>query len=108
MSINLFQFIIAAVLITLGIAVMILQTFGIFRIHYVLNRMHAAAMGDTLGIFLIVAGLMVIYGFSMASAKLFALIVLFWSASPVCAHLLSKLEVHTNEHLEEECEVSEE
>ena len=107
MNVNMIQFLIAAILIALGVLVMALQTFGIFRNRYVLNRMHAAAMGDSLGIFLVVAGLMVMWGFSMASAKLFVLVILFWFASPVCSHLLSKLEVFTNDHLEEECEVPE-
>lgn len=105
MNVNIVQFLIAAVFIVLGVVVMALETFGIFRIRYVLNRMHAAAMGDSLGIFLIVVGVMVMFGFSMASVKLITLVVLFWFASPVCSHLLARLEASTNEHLEEDCEV---
>ncbi len=108
MNVSIVRLVIASVLIALGIVVMAVQTFGIFRLRYVLNRMHASAMGDSLGIFLIIAGLIVIFGFSLASAKLFTMIILFWFASPVCAHLLSKLEVNTNDHLEDECEVPEE
>lgn len=105
MNISVLRFIIAAVLIIIGILIMVIQTFGIFRIHYVLNRMHSAAMGDSLGTLMIMAGLIVIYGFSYASLKLLFILILFWFASPVCAHLLAKLEVSTNERLEEECEV---
>lgn len=107
MNISVIRFLIAAVFIILGVLVMAIQTFGVFRIKYVLNRMHASAMGDSLGIFLIVVGLMIVFGISMASLKLFFLVVLFWFAAPVCSHLLSKLEVATNDHLEEECEVPE-
>lgn len=105
MSISVVRFLIAAVLIMVGILIMVIQTFGVFKIHYVLNRMHSAAMGDSFGIFMIILGLLVIYGFSYASVKLLFILVLFWFASPVCAHLLAKLEVSTNEQLEEECEV---
>ncbi|MCD8019234.1 MAG: monovalent cation/H(+) antiporter subunit G [Clostridiales bacterium] len=108
MSINVVQFVIAAIFIVAGIIITAIQTFAVFRFDYVLNRMHGAAMGDSLGILLIIAGLLVIYGISFASLKLIAIIVVFWFASPVCSHLLSKLEVNTNEHLEEECEVPEE
>ena len=108
MNVSMLRFAIAAIFILLGIVIMVLQVIGVFRNRYVLNRMHAAAMGDSLGLGLIVLGLIIIYGFSMASLKLFVLIVLFWFASPVCAHLLSRMEVHTNEHLEKECEVPEE
>lgn len=108
MNISLAQFIIAAVLIMIGILIMAIQTFGVFKLHYVLNRMHAAAMGDSLGIFMIILGLIVIFGVSYASVKLMLVLVLFWFASPVCSHLLTKLEVSTNEHLDEECEVPKE
>lgn len=40
------------ILIAVGLFVYITATFGLFRFHYVLNRMHAAALGDTLGILL--------------------------------------------------------
>lgn len=105
MNISLVRFIIAAILIMIGILIMAIQIFGVFKLNYVLNRMHAAAMGDSLGIFMIIIGLIVIFGFSYASLKLLTVLVLFWFASPVCSHLLAKLEASTNECLEEECEV---
>lgn len=108
MSISPVRFIIAAILIMTGILIMVIQTFGVFRLKYALNRMHAAAMGDSLGIMMIILGMMVIYGFSFASLKLLTVLVVFWFASPVCSHLLAKLEVSTNEQIEEECEVPEE
>ena len=106
MNISLIRFIIAAVLIMIGILIMVIQTFGVFKLSYALNRMHAAAMGDSLGIMMIV--LMVIYGISFASLKLLTVLVVFWFASPVCSHLLAKLEVSTNEQIEDECEVPKE
>ena len=38
------------VLVGLGLFVYVVSVFGLFRFQYVLNRMHAAALGDTLGI----------------------------------------------------------
>ena len=105
MSISLIRFIPAAIFIIAGVVIMALQTFGIFKIRYALNRMHSAAMGDSLGIFLLVIGLAIIYGFSMPTLKLLSIIVLFWFASPVCSHLLANLEVFTNDKITEECEV---
>ena len=95
----------AAVLILLGVVVMAVATFGVFRIRYVLNRMHASAMIDSLGLLLIVAGLGLLYGFSMATLKLVFIVTLFWCASPVCAHLLMDLEADTNENLSARCEI---
>ena len=95
----------AALCLVAGVIIMIVATIGVFRFHFVLNRMHAAAMGDTLGMLFILLGLMIKNGLTLTSAKLLMIIVFFWFASPVCSHLVSKLEVDTHEHLEEECEI---
>ncbi len=99
MTINTLTFLVAATLIIAGIGVLIVGIFGIFRIKYVLNRLHAAAMLDSLGLLLIAAGVIVIRGFSYDSAKLLMTIALFWIASPVCSHLLVTLEAATNQNL---------
>ncbi len=91
----------AAGLLVLGLFFEILAVFGVNRFHRALNRMHAAAMGDTLGIFFVLLGLMVIRGFSMDSLKLFLVVAFFWIASPVSGHMISRLEAMTNEELGE-------
>ena len=58
-----------------------------------------AAMGDTLGILFVFAGLIVMRGFSMDSLKLFLVILFFWSAGPVSGHMISRLEAMTDEEL---------
>lgn len=108
MTISIVRFIPAAILIVLGLFIMALQTFGIFRIKYALNRMHSAAMGDSLGILLIAAGVAIIYGFSLSTVKLLSIVALFWFASPVCSHLLAKLEASTNARLSDDCQLPEE
>ncbi len=89
----------AALCLVAGVIIMIVATIGVFRFHFVLNRMHAAAMGDTLGMLFILLGLIIKNGLTLTSAKLLMIIVFFWFASPVCSHLVSKLEVDTHEHL---------
>lgn len=95
----------AAASILFGVVIMIIATIGVNRFHYVLNRMHAAAMGDTLGIMFVLLGLIIHNGFTFVSTKLLLIIVFFWTASPVCSHLISNLEVQTNPDLEKECEI---
>ena len=90
----------AACLVT-GLVFMILAVFGVNRFHRALNRMHAAAMGDTLGILFVFAGLILIRGFSMDSLKLFLVILFFWTAGPVSGHMISRLEAMTDENLGE-------
>ncbi len=80
---------------------MILAVFGVNRFHKALNRMHAAAMGDTLGILFVFLGLILVRGISFDSLKLFLVILFFWMASPVSGHMVSRLEAMTDEELGE-------
>lgn len=93
------KFIIAAFFLITGIAIMALAVFGVNRFDKALNRMHSAAMGDTLGILFVFLGLIILRGFSLDSLKLFLLILFFWVASPVSGHMISRLVVSTNEDL---------
>ena len=102
------RFFIGAFSIIIGIVAAVAAVFGMYRFSYVLNRMHAAAMCDTLALASVMIGLIVIYGISFASLKLVLIILFLWFASPVSSHLISRLEVTIHEHLEEECEVPEE
>ena len=102
------RFISGVSLLLLGLCLFVLQIFGVFKFKYVLNRMHAAAMGDTLGIGVCLIGLMILSGWNATSLKMALIIVFLWMASPVASHLISRLEVVTNEQLEEECELPQE
>lgn len=95
------QWILAAGRLLIGLIFMITAVFGVNRFKKALNRMHAAALGDTLGILFVILGLILIRGFSVDSLKLFLVILFFWIASPVSGHMLSRLEVMTNEDLGE-------
>ncbi|MDE6516877.1 MAG: monovalent cation/H(+) antiporter subunit G, partial [Acetatifactor sp.] len=44
------RFLAGGALLLLGLGIFVIEMIGVFRFRYVLNRMHAAAMGDTLGI----------------------------------------------------------
>lgn len=90
------RFILGVCLIILGISIFFSQIVGVFRFHYVLNRMHAAAMGDTLGLSACLVGLMIMNGFNFTTVKLMLVIAFLWMASPVASHLISQLEVTTS------------
>ena len=99
------QLIAGGILIVTGLLTMCAAVLGVFRFHYVLNRMHAAAMGDTMGIGASLAGLMILFGFQFVTLKLALVLIFLWCASPVSSHLISRLEYITNEKLEKYCEV---
>lgn len=97
--------IIGAVLVFIGLFVILTGVLGVYRFKYVLNRMHAAALIDTLGLLFVLVGLIVILGLSAHSLKLLVIIVFMWMASPVMSHLTARAEVMTHPHLQDECEV---
>ena len=88
-----------------GLVIFFTEIFGAFHFRYVLNRMHVAAMGDTLGIASCLIGLIIFSGINFTSLKLLLIIVFLWFASPVSSHVLARLEVATNENLESHCAV---
>lgn len=91
------RFLAGALLLLCGLGIFLIEMIGVFRFKYVLNRMHAAAMGDTLGIGFSLVGLILLNGFNFTSLKLLLVIVFLWFASPVSSHLIARLEVTTNE-----------
>jgi multicomponent Na+:H+ antiporter subunit G len=99
------RFLVGAGMLLVGLTIFLLQIFGVFKFKYVLNRMHAAAMGDTLGIGISLTGLIILSGLNVTSLKMALIIVFLWLASPVSSHLISRLEVTTNENLREHCEL---
>lgn len=102
---NWLRFIAGTGLLLLGLGIFMMQIFGVFKFKYVLNRMHAAAMGDTMGITCSLVGLMLLCGLNVTTLKMAMIVIFLWLASPVSSHLISRLEVVTNENLEEHCEL---
>lgn len=98
------RFILGTIVLLCGLSIFVIEIYGIFHLKYVLNRMHAAAMGDTLGISISLVGLMIFSGFSFTTLKMALVIVFLWCASPVSSHLIARLEVFTNESLSDHCE----
>lgn len=88
-----------------GLGVFLIEIYGAFHFDYVLNRMHAAAMGDTLGISFSLIGLMIFNGLNFTTLKLALIVVFFWIASPISSHMLARLEVTTNDNLQRHCEL---
>ena len=93
------RLILGLLLLLLSVFIFGAEIIGIFKMKYVLNRMHAAAMGDTLGLLCAVLGLMLISGFNFTTLKMLLVLVFLWITSPVSGHLISRMETYTNESL---------
>ena len=103
--INMITFLVGILCLFIGVIIFSIELIGVYRFKYVLNRMHATAIGDTFGIGICLLGLMFLNGLNFTTFKIGLIIVFFWLASPVSSHLISRLEVTTNEDLKEQCEL---
>ena len=102
------RFGITAALCLAGVLTLVLSVLGTFCFRFALNRIHAAALTDTLGLMLILAGAMVGSG-DFAWILRFAVLLFFqWCTSPLASHMMSKLEYLTDETLPEHCVLPEE
>jgi multicomponent Na+:H+ antiporter subunit G len=99
------KLIVGSAFLVCGIVIFFTELFGVFHFNYVLNRMHAAAMGDTLGISACLIGLIIFSGINFTSLKLLLIICFLWFSSPVSSHMLSRLEIATNDNLEAHCQI---
>ena len=91
------RFVLSAVLIGLGAFTVLAALLGAYRFRFVLNRMHCAGMIDTLGMLLIVAGLMLASASAACIPKLALILLLLWISSPIASHLVSRMELSTDE-----------
>ena len=101
------RFLFAAIFLISGVLCMASAVLGMYRFRFVLNRMHTAATANTFGLMLCMIGLIIWKGFGFEALKMMIIIGFFWISGPVSSHLIARMEVSTNEKLEEECEVKE-
>jgi len=99
------KFIAAALCVAAGLGAMCIGVFGTYRLRFVLNRMHAAGMLDTAGLFFLSLGLAIACGWSVTSAKLMLSVLIQWCTSPVSGHLIGRLVVFSEEQLDKYMEV---
>lgn len=101
------RFGLCAALMLLGAFLMLTGVVAQYRFDYVLNRMHAASMGDSLGLLLTLLSLCVASGDGWLIVKYLLVAVFLWLTSPTASHLIARLEMTLCEHPEEHMEVIE-
>lgn len=91
------RFVLTAAFMLVGLFVCCVGVYGVFKLKYAANRMHAAALNDTLGVSFCLVGLAISAPDGFTALKILLVVVFLWLASPVASHLLCRLEVETNE-----------
>ena len=83
--------ILSVILFVLGEGCILIALIGVFRFDFVLNRMHATTIADTLGTLLIVLGTLLQFGLSWISAKLILVLLFQWVTAPISAHMIARM-----------------
>ena len=99
------RFIACAILTGAGLCCLVSGVVGVFRFKYALNRLHAAAILDTVGILLMLLGVICALGWDVTCLKILVVIALLWLTSPVSGHLIGRMEVTINDELDKDAEV---
>lgn len=92
MTIQWIRFILGTAFLALGLVFIVSSVVGNYRFKFALNRMHSAALGDTLGLGGIVAGMCFYHGLNATTVKLLVIVALVWLTSPVASHLIMLME----------------
>ena len=99
------RFILSTLLTIGGLFVLVSGVLGIFRFKNSLSRIHAAALFDTQGILLMLTGVMIATGWTIATGKMILVICILWMTSPVSSHLIGRMEITINDELEKDMTV---
>ena len=82
------RFGVTALCVVGGLFALLTALLGLFRFDYALNRLHAAAIADTLALGLV----LVAVGFRAVRWKLVLVLVIQWYTSPLSSHMLAQFE----------------
>ena len=91
------RFFLTAALVLAGLVFCGISVYGVFRFEYAANRMHAAAIADTMGISLCMIGLAISAPDFFSAFKILLVVFFWWISSPVASHMLCRLEIPTDE-----------
>jgi len=90
------RFVLGVICLLASLTFFVIEIMGVFKMKYVMNRMHSAAIGDAMALGLAFIGLMILNGVNFTTFKLFLVPCFLFFSSPVSSHLISRMEVETN------------
>lgn len=84
------------ILIGVGIAFLFISAVGAIRLPDFYTRAHAIGVVDTLGLLLVLGGLLLQHGLSIISAKLLLLLVFIYISNPTVTHVFVRAALKSN------------
>ena len=91
----------SGLLLLAGIFTVSVSVTGVMRFRFIMNRMHCAALLDSMALLLILAGAAVAAGRMEYVPKLILVLVFQWVGSPIASHMVGRLEVTTDDTIGE-------
>jgi len=82
--------IIGAVFIVVGCILMLLGAFGLLKFKHFYPRVLISSKIDTVGMFVLLLGLVIRHGISFFSAKIVLILIFLLILNPLVAHILSR------------------
>ena len=82
-------------LLIAGSAFVLIGSFGLIHLPDFYSRLHAAGISDTLGIVLVVLGLMIQAGLGLIAVKLAFLFIFLFFTSPTATHAIARAALHS-------------
>ena len=93
------RFVLAVLFFALGTVSIALSVTGVFKLKFVMNRMHSAALIDAMGVLFVLIGLCLVSGSLEYIPKLALVLVFLWIGSPIASHMVGRLEITTDESI---------
>jgi multicomponent Na+:H+ antiporter subunit G len=84
------QHVLAGIIISLGAFFLLVGSIGLIRLPDFFARTHATGKADTLGIMLVIFGLILTQGFSINSVKLLIIIIFVALTNPTATNVLAR------------------
>ena len=81
--------ILAGVFLAAGAIFVLIGSFGLWRLPDFYTRLHAAGITDTLGLSLLLVGMMFLAGWTLVTVKLIFILLLILLTSPTATHAVA-------------------
>ena len=94
-----FRFALTALFLAISILSFASAVLGVSRFGFIMNRIHAAGIGDTVGLGSAALAAMISCGEVAVFFKLLLIVVFMWCTSPVTTHFLGQIEIHMDRTL---------
>ena len=92
------RLVIASIFLLVALFVFFSEVVGFYRFRYILDRIHAAGLGDTLGIMSVAIAVAILWGVPNAVIKLLLIVGFMMLTGPVLTHLLANMEVRSHQN----------